>query len=156
MTHDNAMTNVKFDAFGCDESKTHIIFLYCHSANTVIGTKDVLPYLGCNQYSLNICKIQASSIISKSCKLRCNETFDSFKFHLSYCNIYLVQSISKSRQERDKVLTLTIFFPVSRSSLPVKVIWWNHGQQIAVGDKFSVVETAEGQFSVIINPVELR
>ena len=37
----------------------------------------------------------------------------------------------------------------------MRVVWWNHGQQIAVGDKYSVVETAEGTFSVIINPVEL-
>ena len=44
---------------------------------------------------------------------------------------------------------------VSRSCLPVRVVWWNHGQQIAVGDKYSVVETAEGNYSVIINPVEL-
>merc|ERR1712128_374515 len=44
---------------------------------------------------------------------------------------------------------------VSRVSLPVRVVWWNHGQQIAVGDKYSVVENAEGRYSVIINPVEL-
>ena len=55
---------------------------------------------------------------------------------------------------------LLVFFnhcsiTVSRSSLPVRVVWWNHGQQIAIGDKYSVVETAEGIFSVIINPVEL-
>ena len=44
---------------------------------------------------------------------------------------------------------------MSRPSLPVRVVWWNHGQQIAVGEKYSVVETAEGSYSVIINPVEL-
>lgn len=44
---------------------------------------------------------------------------------------------------------------VSRVSLPVRVVWWNHGSQIAVGDKYSVVENAEGRYSVIINPVEL-
>ena len=48
-----------------------------------------------------------------------------------------------------------LIFSVSKSSLPVRVVWWNHGQQIAVGDKYSVVETAEGGYSVIINPVEL-
>ena len=44
---------------------------------------------------------------------------------------------------------------VTRPSLPVRVVWWNHGQQIAVGEKYSVVESGEGRYSVIINPVEL-
>ena len=53
------------------------------------------------------------------------------------------------------LLTVTRYLSVSRSSLPVRVVWWNHGQQIAVGDKYSVVEGGEGRYAVIISPVEL-
>ena len=56
--------------------------------------------------------------------------------------------------------------PVSRVSLPARAVWWNHGAQIAEGEKYALVEDSEGRwdpagtkcsyrFSCIINPVEL-
>ena len=55
---------------------------------------------------------------------------------------------------------------MSRVSLPARAVWWNHGAQIAEGEKYALVEDSEGRwdppgtkcssrFSCIINPVEL-
>ena len=36
-------------------------------------------------------------------------------------------------------------FAVSRVSLPARAVWWNHGAQIAEGEKYSLVEDKEGR-----------
>ena len=35
---------------------------------------------------------------------------------------------------------------MSRVSLPARAVWWNHGAQIAEGDKYSLVEDHEGRW----------
>ena len=93
-----------------------------------------------------------------SVAVACQEQFPILDNLLSICH---PQSPSYMEQKTLSCMLHIAFvsipplFSVSRSCLPVRVVWWNHGQQIAVGDKYSVVETAEGNYSVIINPVEL-
>ena len=92
-----------------------------------------------------------------SVAVACQEQFPILDNLLSICHPQSQSYMGQKTVSFTFIVCLYDSFssPVSRSCLPVRVVWWNHGQQIAVGDKYSVVETAEGNYSVIINPVEL-
>jgi len=65
----------------------------------------------------------------------------------------LIEALADKKVKIGELVELSV--AVSRVSLPARAVWWNHGAQIAEGDKYSLVEDNEGRFSCLINPVEL-
>merc|ERR1711962_658071 len=65
----------------------------------------------------------------------------------------LLESLVDKKVKIGEMVELSVAVP--RVSLPARAVWWNHGAQIAAGDKYSLGEDSQGRYSCIINPVEL-